>query len=163
MFLRRLLRKRKERINKMEYSLTNIRWLRTIGIALAIFALSFLVLIIITTGYAFILAFEVRGKPDQVAISQFSASLAPWLMPLLEIVLTFLGALIIPKQSDKNIPVNGLILGIMVMLLSVAMEIGFGGHFDYIYFICLLMIIGSGFLGGFVKQKRIDKKMKLTA
>ncbi len=147
----------------MEYSLKNIRWFRTIGIAFAIIAISFLILIIITTGYAFILAFEVRGKPDQVAISQFSASIAPWLLPLLEIVLTFLGALIIPKKSDKNISVNGLILGIMVMLLSVTMKIGFGGHFNYIYFICLLMIIGSGFLGGFVRQKRIDKKMKLSA
>jgi hypothetical protein len=147
----------------MEYSLKNIRWLRTIGIALAIVVISFLIITVITTGYAFKLAFEVRGKPDQIAISQFSASLGQWLMPLLEIVLTFFGALLISKQSEKSILLNGLILGIIVALLSVTMEIGFGGQFDYIYFICLLMTIGSGFLGGFVRQKRIDKKMKSPA
>ena len=147
----------------MEYSLTNIRWFRIIGIAIAIVAISFLIVVAITTGYAFKLAFEVRGKPDQVAISNFSASLGRWLMPLLEIVLTFFGALFITKQPDKNIPFNGLFLGIIVVLLSVAMKIGFGGQFDYRYLIYLMVIIGFGFFGGFISQKRIDKKMKSPA
>jgi hypothetical protein len=147
----------------MEYSLKNIRWFRIIGIALAIIVASFLVITIIATGYAFKLAFEVRGKPDQVAISNFSASLSQWLMPLLNVMLTFLGALFIPKQLDKYIPLNGLFLGITVALLSLIMELGFGGQLDYLNFIYLVLIIGFGYFGGFVFQKRIDKKMKSPA
>jgi hypothetical protein len=147
----------------MEYSLKNIRWFRIIGIALAVIVASFLVMILIATGYAFKLAFEVRGKPDQVAISNFSASLGRWLMPWLYIILTFLGALFITKQSDKNIPLNGLILGITVALLNVIMELGFGGQLHFLNCIYLLLIIGFGYFGGFVSQKRIDKKIKSTA
>lgn len=144
----------------MGYSFTNNRWSRIIGIAIAIVAISFLIVLVITTAYAFKLAFVVRGKPDQVAIGHFSASISRWMMPLLEAFLTFFCSLFILKKSEKNVAINGLFLGIAVSLLGLAMKLGFGGQSDIYTFLNFLAITAIGYIGGLLNQKRIDKKLK---
>jgi len=67
----------------MNHSLSSIRWLRVLSAALAVMALSFLILTVIITVYAFILAFQARGAPDQNAINHFAARVSPKLMPWL--------------------------------------------------------------------------------
>ena len=52
----------------MSYSLSRVRWRRVLGAAFAVIALSFLIPIVIITVYAFVLAFQARGAPDQTAI-----------------------------------------------------------------------------------------------
>jgi hypothetical protein len=147
----------------VKYTLKNIRWLRIIGSAFAVIALSFLVVIVTTFGYAFILAFEVRGRPDQAAISHFATTISPKLMPLLEIFLTFFVTIVVTKKIQKNIFIHSLIIGIFTALLSAAIKLSFGGQLNYLNIIFFLIIVGSGFLGGIVCQKRIDKKMKSPA
>jgi len=147
----------------MEYSLKNIYWIRVISSALIVIALSYLVILLITACYAFILAFQVRGKPDQVAISHFAAMVGRWLMPILEVLLTFFVALISTKKIEKGISFNGLVIGILAGILSVALKLTYGSQFDYRAMLLFLIIMGSGFLGGFITQKRIEKKMKSPA
>lgn len=147
----------------MEYSLNNIRWIRVISSALIAIALSYLIIILITTGYAFILAFQVRSKPDQVAISHFAEMLGRWLMPLLEMLLTFFVALISTKKIGKDISLNGFLMGILAGMFGVALKFAYGNQFNYRAVLLFLIITGFGFLGGFVTQKRIEKKMKSPA
>jgi hypothetical protein len=59
----------------MNLSLSGIRWFRMLTAAVAVMALSFLIVTLITTAYAVGLAFQARGNPDQTAIGQFAERL----------------------------------------------------------------------------------------
>jgi hypothetical protein len=144
----------------MHFTLSQIRWLRIISIALAIIVISFVILTLVATGYAFTLAIETRGKPDQAAIGLFSGSVGRWLVPLSEFILTFVCSIFYFKKDEKTIAVHGLVLGIIVGLMNIAMKIGFGGHADYHSSINFLLIVGIGFLGGHISQNRMDNKLK---
>jgi hypothetical protein len=147
----------------MEHSLRDIRSLRIIGSSFAVIALSFLVITIIAFGYAFILAFEARGRPDQAAISHFAATISRWLMPLLEITLTVIVSMLTTKRMEKNIPIHGLFIGVLTGLLSLAITLSFGRQLNFLSILVFLAIVGSGFLGGIICQKRIDRRTDLAA
>jgi hypothetical protein len=147
----------------MKLPLTNIRWLRVVVSSFLIVVLSFLVVTIITAGYAFVLAFEAHGKPDQAAISHFAATISRWMMPLLEIFFTFVIALISTKKTGNNISIHGLLIGILAGLLSTMMKICYGGQLNYRNYIFFLIIVGLGFVGGYISQRQLVKKMKSPA
>jgi len=121
------------------------------------------VVTIITAGYAFVLAFEAHGKPDQVTISHFAATISRWMMPLLEMFFTFVIALISTKKTENNISIHGLLIGILAGLLSTVMEIGFGGQLNYRIYIFFFIIVGLGFIGGIISQRQLAKKIKSPA
>ena len=118
---------------------------------------------IITAGYAFVLAFEAHGKPDQVTISHFAATISRWMMPLLEMFFTFVIALISTKKTGNNISIHGLLIGILAGLLGTVMKIGFGGQLNYRTYIFLFIIVGLGFVGSVISQRQLAKKIKSPA
>jgi hypothetical protein len=143
----------------MKLLLTNIRWLRVVISSFLIVGLSFMVLTIVTTGYAFILAFEAHGKPEQAAINHFAAAMSQWMMPSLELVFTFIIALMSTKKIGNNISIHGLLIGILAGVLSVALKISYGGHLHYRTYIFFLIIVGLGFFGGFFNQRQRMREM----
>jgi hypothetical protein len=147
----------------MKLRLTNIRWIRVVVSSFLIIVFSFLVVTIITAGYAFVLAFEVHGKPDQAAISHFAATISRWMMPLLEMFFTFIIALISTKETRNNISIHGLLIGILAGLLGTVMKIGFGGQLNYRTYIFFFIIVGLGFVGGFFSQRQLAKEIKSHA
>ena len=147
----------------MKLRLTNIRWIRVVVSSLLIIVLSFLVITIITAGYSFVLAFEVHGKPDQAAISHFAATISRWMMPLLEMFFTFIIALISTKKTENNISIQRLLIGIVAGLLGTLMKIGFGGQLNYRAYIFFFIIVGLGFVGGFISQRQLARKIKSPA
>jgi Na+/proline symporter len=138
----------------MSYSLSKIRWRRVLGAAFAVIALSFLILIVITTVYAFVLAFQARGAPDQTAISRFAASVSPKSMPWLEMVLTLLLAFRVARKTEGAGMISGLIVGILAGLLSLAVTLAFGGRLGLHNSLFLLIVVALGWLGGFIGQRR---------
>ena len=138
----------------MNHSLSSIRWLRVLSAALAVIALSFLILAVIVAGYAFLLAFQARGAPDQSAINHFAARVSPKLMPWLEAFLTLLAAVIVARRAEKASATHGLFIGILAGLLSLAVPLAFGGRLGLHNLVFFLIIVGLGWLGGFVGQKR---------
>jgi hypothetical protein len=147
----------------MTYSFTNIRWIRVINTSLITIAFCYFSLILITTCYAFILALQVGGKPDQSAISHFAGSTSKWLMPLFEIVFTFTFTLITSKKIEKELPINGLIIGILVGIFGVFLKMVYGGVVTY-YTIALFLIVSLfGYLGGVLVQKRRESRIKSPA
>ncbi len=139
----------------MSYSLSRIRWRRVLGAAFAVIALSFLITIVIITVYAFVLAFQVRGTPDQTAINHFAASVSPKLMPWLEMVLTLLLAFRVARRTEGASIISGLIIGILAGLLSLAVTLAFGGRLGLHNSLFLLIVVALGWLGGFIGQKAV--------
>jgi hypothetical protein len=141
----------------MNYLSSRFRWLRILGAALAVIALSFLILTVITAVYAFVLAFQTRGAPDQTAISHFAARVSPKLMPWLEGFLTFLGAVWVTRRTQEATAIDGLFIGILAGLLSFAVILAFGGRLGLRALLFSLAVVGLGWLGGFVGQKRTGR------
>jgi hypothetical protein len=141
----------------MNNSLSSVRWLRILIAAVAIIAVSFLILMVIVTGYAFVLAIQVRGAPDQNAINHFAARVSPKLMPWLEMFLTLVVSLIIARRAGTASILHGLFIGILAGLLSLVVTLAFGGWLGLHSLVFFLTVVGMGLLGGFVGQKRTGK------
>lgn len=142
----------------MSHTLSSTRWLRVLGAALAVIGLSFLILTIIVAVYAFVLAIQARGAPDQSAISHFAARLSPKLMPWLEMFLTFFAAVVVARRAEKAGAAHGLWIGILAGLLSLAVPLAFAGRLGLRNLVLFLIIVGLGWVGGLVVQKRTDRR-----
>lgn len=138
----------------MNYSLSSIRWLRVLTPALAVVAASFLVLMLLIAGYAFVLAFEVRGAPDQTAINHFAARISPRLLPWLEMLLTFVVSFIVARRAEAGSMVQGICIGALAGLLSLAVTLAFGGRLGLHSLVFLAALVGLAWLGGFVGQRK---------
>ena len=132
---------------------SGIRWLRVFGAALVVVVVSFLIVMGMITIYAFVLAFQARGAPNQNAINHFAARISPRLIPWLEMLLTFIVALWVARGAEKAAVVHGLFIGILAGLLSLALTLPFGGRFDLHDLLFLLIVVVLGWLGGFVGHK----------
>ena len=139
----------------MNYSLSSIRWLRVLSAALAVIALSFLILTVIIALYAFGLAFQARGAPDQTAINHFAARVSPRVMPWLEVVLTFLAAVVVSRRTEKDGAIHGFFIGILAGLLSLAVPLALSGRLGFHNLVFFLIAVGLGWLGGTVARKRM--------
>ena len=137
----------------MNYSSSRIRWLRVLVAALAVIALSFLVLTVIIAVYAFVLAFQARGAPDQNAINRFAAKVSPKLMPWLEMLLTLVVTLRVARRAERASVMHGLFIGTLAGLLSLALTLALGGRLGLHNLLFFLAVVGLGWLGGFVGQK----------
>ncbi len=138
----------------MDDSSSRIRWPRVLGAALAVIALSFLSLMVMVTVYALVLAIKARGAPDQTAINRFAASVSPKLIPWLEMLLTLVVAHRVARRAQKASIMHGLFIGTLAGLLSLAVTLAFGGRLGLRSLLLFLMVVGLGWLGGFVGQKR---------
>ena len=145
-------------MTEMNHSSPKIRWLRVFGAAFVVVAMSFLILTVIVTVYAFVLAIQARGAPDQSAISRFASSVSPRLIPWFEIFLTLLVAVRVARRTEGASIVTGLFVGILAGLLSLAVTLPFGGQLGLRSFLFFLMAVGLGSLGGFVGQRRRAKR-----
>ncbi len=141
----------------MNYLLSSIRWLRVLGAAVAVVAVSSLVLIAIVTVYALVLALHVRGAPDQNAINHFAAKISPKLMPWLEISLTLFVSCIVARKAKTAGSVHGFFIGILAGLLSLGVILAFGGQLGLHSLFVPLSMVGLGWLGGFVGQKKTGR------
>jgi hypothetical protein len=144
----------------MKLYLTNIRWLRVVVSSFFIIVLSFLVVAIITAGYAFVLAFEAHGRPNQAEISHFAAMMSRWLMPLLEMFFTFIVAFISTKKNQNSISIHGLLIGILSGFLGTIMKMSFGGHLNCRTCIFFLILAGLGFIGGSLRQRQLARSSR---
>ena len=143
----------------MSYSLSRIRWRPVVGAALAVIALSFLVLMVMIAVYAFFLAFQARGAPDQKAINHFAKMVSPKLMPWLQMLLTLALAVRVARRVEKARILHGLVIGVLAGLLSVAVTLPFGGRLGLHNLLLFLVIVGLGWLGGFVvRNERLHIK-----
>jgi len=129
-----------------------VRLRRALSTAVAVVALSFLALFVPIIVYAFVLAIQVRGAPDQTAINHFAATISPVMMPWLERLMTPLLAFWIVRRSRVARAADGLLVGVASGLLSFAVVLAFGGRPAARGLLIFLVLAGLGWLGGFVGQ-----------
>ena len=137
----------------MTVSLTRVRWLRVLGVATSVVALSFIVLMIITAGYAFVLAFQARGAPDQGAIGRFAAQISPSLMPWLECLLALILSYNVGRKSEESSAAQGLFIGIFAGLLGLAVALFFRGHVSSSSLLFASGVALAGWIGGSFGEK----------
>jgi hypothetical protein len=130
-----------------------IRLRRVLSAAFAVIALSFLLLFVPIIVYAFVLAFRARGAPDQAAINHFAAIVSPALMPWLERLLALLLAFWVVRRTEAARAADGLFVGVLAGLLSLAVMLAFGGQLAVRSLLLSLVVVGLGWLGGFVGQR----------
>jgi hypothetical protein len=132
---------------------TGIRWRRLLGAALAVIGLSFLILFVPIIVYAFVLAFRARGAPDQVAINHFAATISPLLMPWLEGLLTLLLAFWVVRRTEAARAVDGLVVGVLSGLMSLAVMLAFGGRLAVRGLLVFVILAVLGWLGGLLGRR----------
>ena len=141
----------------MDQTSTGTRWRRILGAALAVIGLSFLILFVPIIVYAFVLALRARGAPDQAAINQFAATFSPALMPWLERLLTVLLAFWIVRRGEGARAADGLFVGVLSGLLSLAVMLVFGGHLGARSLVIFVVLAVLGWLAGLVGQIRTGR------
>jgi hypothetical protein len=124
-----------------------------LGAGLAVIGSSFLVLFVPILVYAFVLAFQVRGAPDQASINHFAASISPALMPWLVRALTLVLAFRLVRRAEVARAADGLLVGVVAGLLNLVVTLAFGGQLDVHNLLFFLIVVALGWLGGFVGQK----------
>ena len=142
----------------MDSSITRLRWLRILSAALAVIALSFVALMIVTAGYAFVLAYQARGAPDQSAINRFAADIGARLMPWLECFLALALCYTIGRKTEESRATQGLLIGILAGILALAVALFFRGRLSPSSLIFSVGVAGAGGIGGFLAEKWPDKK-----
>jgi hypothetical protein len=147
----------RESVTGMNDSISSIRWLRVLGAAVAVVASSFLILMVIVMVYAFVLALQARGVPDQTVVNHFAARVSPMLMPWLEVLLAFVLALVVARRVEKAALIHGLLIGLLAGLLSVAVRLLFGGRLGLRDLVFILSVAGLGWLGSFFGQGRMGR------
>lgn len=127
----------------MTNQLSQIKWVRTLLTAFMIYILGFLAIFIVITVYAAYLAFQARGAPDQAMIMAFANQHAAWIGPLSLILFTFLGTRWLLRRAETAIQSYGIVLGILVSLINIALE----GTFNLTLLITSILTIVAGWLG----------------
>ncbi len=131
----------------------DIRWRLVVGAAASIIALSLLTLMGKTTIYALILAFQIRGSPDQAAINHFAANVSRGLMPWLQCFFALVVAIPVARRTGTAAAVNGALTGITAGLLGVGIALAFGGRFNLHMAGLVLATAGLGWLGAILGRR----------
>jgi hypothetical protein len=119
----------------------------------AVTASSFLLLFVPVIIYAFVLAIQARGAPDQAAINHFAATMSPALMPWFERLLTLLVAFWVVRRNEEARASDGLLVGVLSGLLALAVTLAFGGRLSFGSLLVILVLVALGWLGGFVGKR----------
>ena len=75
-------------------------------------------------------------------------------MPWLEMLLTLVVALSVARRAEQASIIHGLFIGILAGLLSLAVTLAFGGRLGLHNLALFPIVVGLGWLGGFVGQKK---------
>lgn len=132
----------------MKSEFSKLPFSRIILAGVAVVVLSTLAVTLVVTGYAFFLAFQARGAPDQRLIGQFAQRISSVLSVVLEILLTFVGAKWVQRKSGTTKLSSGLFVGIVVVLVAIFAQHLFGAPFRLIDILWFALVLVAGWLGG---------------
>jgi hypothetical protein len=120
-----------------------MKWGRILVAGIGTYVAMFLVITLVVTGYAFKLAFEVMGPPDQAQISRFAAHLGRSYYWVLQILVTAPAAAWAVRKVQSSHQLHGVLIGLVVAATGFVM--GFTLSFRTIAEVALT--VGAGWLG----------------
>jgi len=135
--------------------LSHISWGRVLLTGLVVYVSSYLIVILIITIYAFILAFQAQGAPDQAQINEFAIQVSPWGVPVLAVLLTFGAAFWVLRKVAASKSLHGLLIGFMVAIISVIISIITGLGTDILDLMWFFLTMGAGWFGGHFSHCRL--------
>jgi len=127
----------------MTLRMSDVKWWRVIVLAVLVEIVSFLIVIVVITGYGSVLGFQARGAPDTAKIALFASQTSGFLNGAALLLLTFGAAAWLARRPNVSGPVNGLVLGILVGVLSF-----YSLSFDIGAIVTALLAVLAGWLGG---------------
>lgn len=102
-----------------------------------------LVITLVVTGYAFKLAFEARGAPDQTRIGQFGEYMGRSTWWILQILLTVPAAAWAGRTVQRSQKLHGVLVGLVVAATGLAM----GSTMSLRTIAEFALTVGAGWLG----------------
>jgi hypothetical protein len=121
-----------------------MKWGRILVAGIGTCVAVLLVITLVVTGYAFKLAFEVRGAPDQTRIGQFAEHLSRSSWWVLQILLTIPAAVWAVRKVQRSHQLHGALIGLVVaatgLVMGFTISIRTIGEFA--------LTVGAGWLGG---------------
>jgi hypothetical protein len=121
-----------------------MKWIRIFVAGIGTQAAVLLLITLVVTGYAFKLAFEVQGTPDQTRIGQFAEYLGRSFSWALRILLTVPAAAWAVRKVRSSHQLHGVLVGLVVAVTGLVM--GFTMSVRTIAEFALT--VGAGWLGG---------------
>jgi hypothetical protein len=131
-----------------------MKWGRILVAGIGAQAAVLLVITLVVTGYAFTLAVEVQGAPDQTRIGQFAEHLGRSFSWVLQILLTVPAAAWAVRKVQSSHQLHGVLVGLVVAATGFVM--GFTMSFRTIAEFTLT--VGAGWLGGAMAARRRTKQ-----
>ena len=121
-----------------------MKWGRIVLVGIGIPAAALLLHTLVVTGYAFKLAFEARGAPDQIRIAQFAEYLGRFYWSVLVILATVPATSWAIRRVPASHALHGACIGVVVG--GVGLLLGFTVSVRTI--VELVLTVGAGWLGG---------------
>jgi uncharacterized membrane protein len=106
-----------------------------------------LVSVFVVAVYAFCLAFQARGKPDQTLIDHFAASSSRGVTVTAGIIVTFLLANYIVRKGPRHSVPLGVVVGLSSGVVSVMIALAFHAHFGLGSALVPLLLLLVGWFG----------------
>jgi hypothetical protein len=127
-----------------------MKWGRILLAGIGVPVTGLLLVTLVTTGYAFKLAFDVHGPPDQTRIGQFAEYLSRSYWWILQILLTMPAAAWAVRNVQSRHQLHGVLIGLVVAVTGFVM--GFTMSVRTITGFALT--VGAGWLGGVMAARR---------
>jgi len=121
-----------------------VKWGRILVAGIGTCVAVFLVITLVVTGYAFRLAFEVRGAPDQTRIGQFAEHLGRSCWWVLQILLTVPAAAWAVRRVQRSHQLHGALIGLVAAATGLVM----GFTLSLRTMAAFALTVGAGWLGG---------------
>jgi hypothetical protein len=131
-----------------------MKWGRIFLAGIGVPVAALLLVTFMTTGYAFKLAFEAQGAPDQTRIGQFAENLGRSYWWVLQIVLAAPAAAWAVRKVQSFHQLHGVLIGLVVAATGFAM--GFTMSFRTIA--AFALTVGAGWLGGALAARHRTKQ-----
>jgi hypothetical protein len=121
-----------------------MKWGRIVLVGIAVPCAILFLITLVVTGFAFTLAFEARGAPDQIRIGQFAEYLGRSYWSVLAILATVLATRWAARKIPASRALHGALIGVVVggvgFLLGATMSVRTIVEF--------VLTVAAGWLGG---------------
>ena len=127
-----------------------MKWGRIVLAGIGVPVTALLLVTLVTTGYAFTLAFAVHGAPDQARIGQFAAYLGRSYWWILQMLLTVPAAAWAVRKVQTSRQLHGVLIGLVVAATGFMMSV----TISVWTITAFALTVGAGWLGGVMAARR---------
>jgi len=127
-----------------------MKWGRILLAGIGVPLAAFLLVTLAATGYAFKLAFAVRGAPDQALIGQFAAHMGRSYWWILQSLLTMAAAFWAARTVQESHVLHGVSVGVVVAGSGLVVA----GTLNVRTIAVCALTVGAGWLGGVLAAGR---------